>query len=234
VKQVLGDILPIDFLKEIAGKDSLNMTMLALNLSKYINGVAKKHGEVSQHMFPGYHIHAITNGVHSFTWTCEDMAKLYDAYIPGWRERAGALCGAAATSLSWSSGKRTGRPSGSCWRMCCRKRRRPGPERPHARVREARDGRTSAASDLSDMDRLLQIARKRKIQIIYAGKAHPYDDAGKRLIQGIYGYRDKLREILPVVFLPDYKMDIALKLVSGVDVWLNTPLRPLEASGTSA
>jgi len=233
VKQVLGDILPIDFLKEIAGKDSLNMTMLALNLSKYINGVAKKHGEVSQHMFPGYHIHAITNGVHSFTWTCEDMAKLYDAYIPGWANEPELFvrCSNIPELELWEAHREAKRKllayvlqeTGADLDLNVLTlgfaRRATAYKRPHL--------------IFSDMDRLLQIARKRKIQIIYAGKAHPYDDAGKRLIQGIYGYRDKLREILPVVFLPDYKMDIALKLVSGVDVWLNTPLRPLEASGTS-
>jgi len=84
-----------------------------------------------------------------------------------------------------------------------------------------------------DIDRLLRIAEKGKIQVIYAGKAHPHDDNGKKLIQGIYGYGDKLKGWVQVVFLPGYNMDTALKLVSGVDIWLNTPLRPLEASGTS-
>jgi starch phosphorylase len=84
-----------------------------------------------------------------------------------------------------------------------------------------------------DIDRLLQISEKGRIQIIYAGKAHPHDDNGKRLIQGIYGYRDKLKGKIENAFLPGYDMEIALKLVSGVDVWVNTPLRPLEASGTS-
>jgi starch phosphorylase len=85
----------------------------------------------------------------------------------------------------------------------------------------------------SDIDRLLKISEKGKLQIIYAGKAHPHDDDGKRLIQGIYGFRNKLKGRVSVAFLSGYDMDLALKLVSGVDVWLNTPLRPLEASGTS-
>ena len=233
VKQVLGDILPIDFLKEIAGQDSLNMTMLALNLSKYINGVAKKHGEVSQHMFPGYHIHAITNGVHTFTWTCEDMAKLYDKYIPGWANEPELFvrCSNIPELELWEAHREAKRKLLAYVRTATGAdldlnvltigfaRRATAYKRPHLLF--------------SDIDRLLQIAGTRKIQIIYAGKAHPYDDTGKKLIQGIYGYRERLRDVLPIVFLPDYKMDIALKLVSGVDVWLNTPLRPLEASGTS-
>jgi starch phosphorylase len=84
-----------------------------------------------------------------------------------------------------------------------------------------------------DVERLLKIAEKGKLQVVYAGKAHPHDDNGKRLIQGIHAYQDKFKGKIEIAFLPGYDMDIALKLVSGVDIWLNTPLRPLEASGTS-
>ena len=76
--------MPFDVLKDLGGPDKLNMTRLAMNLSNYINGVAKKHGEVSKMLFPGYKIQAITNGVHTFTWTCESMARLFDKYLPGW------------------------------------------------------------------------------------------------------------------------------------------------------
>ncbi|MCL0035718.1 alpha-glucan family phosphorylase, partial [Thermodesulfovibrionales bacterium] len=79
-----AETVPIDVLKEFGGHEHLNMTLLALNLSHYINGVAKKHREVSRDMFPGYHIHAITNGIHSFTWTCDSFKRLYDKYLPGW------------------------------------------------------------------------------------------------------------------------------------------------------
>jgi starch phosphorylase len=233
VKHVLGEVIPFDTLRDLAGKDSLNMTMLALNLSKYINGVAKKHGEVSQHMFPGYHIHAITNGVHTFTWTCDEMARLFDKYIPGW---------ANEPELFVRSGNI---PELELWEAHREAKRK---------LLEYVQQTTGIALDLnvltlgfarrftaykrphllfSDIDRLIRINEKEKIQIIYAGKAHPYDDAGKILIQGIHGYRDKLKGKIDVVFLPGYNMDTALKLVSGVDVWLNTPLRPLEASGTS-
>ncbi len=84
VMKVLGEPIPLNVLKGLGGKDDLNMTLLALNLSEFVNGVAKKHGEVSQHMFPGYQIHAITNGVHSYTWTCDSFKRLYDKYLPGW------------------------------------------------------------------------------------------------------------------------------------------------------
>ncbi len=233
VKQVLGEIIPFDVLKELAGNDNLNMTMLALNLSKYINGVAKKHGEVSQHMFPGYHIHAITNGVHTFTWTCDEMAKLFDKFIPGW---------ANEPELFVRSGNI---PELELWEAHREAKRK---------LLEYVQQTTGIAMDLnaltigfarrftaykrphllfSDIDRLVKINERGRIQIVYAGKAHPHDDPGKKLIQGIYGYRDKLKGKIDIAFLPSYNMDTALKLVSGVDVWLNTPLRPLEASGTS-
>ena len=233
VKQVLGDILPLDLLKELAGKDNLNMTLLALNLSNYINGVAKKHSEVSQHMFPGYHIHAITNGVHTYTWTCEEMARLFDKYIPGWANepelfvRAGNIPDIemweahreAKQKLLAYVGQATGVIMDPNVLTIGFARRVTAYKRAHLLF--------------SNIDRLLQIAEKGKLQIIYAGKAHPHDENGKRLIQGIYEYRDKLKGKISVAFLPGYDMDLALKLVSGVDIWLNTPLRPLEASGTS-
>ena len=233
VKQVLGEIIPFDVLKDIAGKDNLNMTLLALNLSNYINGVAKKHGEVSQHMFPGYHIHAITNGVHTFTWTCEDMAKLFNKYIPGWANepelfvRSGNIPELelweahreAKRKLLTYVGHATGVVMDPNVLTLGFARRATAYKRPHLLFH--------------DVERLLKIAEKGKLQVVYAGKAHPHDDNGKRLIQGIHAYQDKLKGKIEIAFLPGYDMDIALKLVSGVDIWLNTPLRPLEASGTS-
>ncbi len=233
VKQVLGEIIPLDVLKDLAGEDSLNMTLLALSLSKYVNGVAKKHGEVSQHMFPGYHIHAITNGVHTFTWTCEEMARLFDKYIPGWANepelfvRSGNIPELelweahreAKKKLLNYIGHATGVVMDANVLTIGFARRATAYKRPHLLFH--------------DIDRLMEISAKGRLQIVYAGKAHPHDDNGKRLIQGIYEYRDKLKGKIAIAFLPGYDMDIALKLVSGVDVWLNTPLRPLEASGTS-
>lgn len=233
VKQVLGDILPLDVLKDLAGKEHLNMTLLALNLSKYVNGVAKKHGEVSKQMFPGYHIHAITNGVHTFTWTCEDMARLFDKYIPGWANEPELFVrsGNIPELELWEAHREAKRKLLEYVRQATGveldlnvltigfARRATAYKRPHLLFH--------------DIERLIRISEKGKIQVIYSGKAHPHDDPGKRLIQDIHRFRDRLRDKVPIVFLPGYNMDIALRLVSGVDVWLNTPLRPLEASGTS-
>lgn len=84
VKRALGEMVPFDVLRMLGGQDRLNMTLLALNLSRYVNGVAKRHEEVSREMFPGYPIHHITNGIHSWTWTSESFKALYDQYLPGW------------------------------------------------------------------------------------------------------------------------------------------------------
>ena len=91
VNNALRGFLPLDVLKMLGGEEQLNMTFLALNLSKYINGVAKKHGEVSRSMFPEYSIESITNGVHSSTWVCESFKKLYDKYIPDWKNDSFSL-----------------------------------------------------------------------------------------------------------------------------------------------
>lgn len=91
VKQMLGDTAPLEVLQMLGGTDRLNMTLLALNMSTYVNGVAKRHGEVSQEMFPGYAIDSITNGVHSATWTSPSFQRLYDRLIPGWRSDSFAL-----------------------------------------------------------------------------------------------------------------------------------------------
>jgi starch phosphorylase len=232
VEKILGEPVPVEVMKNLGGRDHLNMTLLALNLSRYINGVAKKHGEVSQDMFPGYKIHAITNGVHSYTWTCESFRKIYDKYLPGWANEPELFV-------------RVGRiPDEEIWAAHMQAKYRladfvkaetgmvinPG----IFTIGFARRATAYKRHDLlfTDVERLLDIA-KGKLQIIYAGKAHPKDDAGKWMIEKIFVIEEKLRGSIDIIYLPNYNMDMALKLVSGVDVWLNTPKRPLEASGTS-
>ncbi|HWR57607.1 MAG TPA: alpha-glucan family phosphorylase [Thermodesulfovibrionales bacterium] len=232
VEKVLGEPVPLNVIKDLGGRDHLNMTLLALNLSRYVNGVAKKHGEVSQTMFPGYAIHAITNGVHSFTWTCESFKKVYDRYLPGWANEPELFV-------------RVGRiPNEEIWSAHMEAKNilmdfvktetgiSMSPE--IFTLGFARRATAYKRPDLlyTDIERLLRIS-KGKLQIIYAGKAHPKDDAGKWIIEKIYVIEEKLKGSIDIAYLPNYNMTMALKLVSGVDVWLNTPKRPLEASGTS-
>ena len=209
------------------------MTRLALNLSEYVNGVAKRHAEVSRRMFPGYAVHAVTNGVHSSTWTSLPLGALYDYYVPGWCHEPELLSRAdripddelwqahlqAKQDLVTKVGQLTGV--------------RLDPERPILGF--ARRMTAYKRPDLlfNDVARLKAIARRHPFQVVMAGKAHPRDEGGKLLIQALHGHMRELAGDLPMAFLPDYDMSLALTLVSGSDVWLNTPLRPLEASGTS-
>ncbi len=227
-----SDVIPMRVIKEFSGQSSLNMTILGINLSNYINGVAKKHGEVSKGMFPGYEIHAITNGVHSFTWTCDSFKRLYDKYLPGWANEPEIFV-------------RVGRiPDEELWGAHMEAKKglidfvnretQAGMNYDTMTIGFARRATAYKRADLllSDPERLARIGEGR-IQIIYAGKAHPKDEAGKDLIQRIVEIGERLKDRVKIVFIQNYDMDKALKLISGVDVWLNTPMRPHEASGTS-
>lgn len=221
-------------LKHLAGEDDLNMTRLALNLSEYVNGVAKRHAEISNTMFPGYRVHAVTNGVHPFTWTSAPFRTLYDHYLPCWCHEPEQLMRADCCI-----------PDAAIWEahtqakqmLIERVRARTGvalhPEVPILGF--ARRMTAYKRPDLlfADLERLQAIARQRPFQIVLAGKAHPRDENGKRLIERLHAQARALEGVVPVVYLPDYDMDIAQALVAGVDIWLNTPLRPYEASGTS-
>jgi starch phosphorylase len=232
VQRVMGEIIPMSAIKAFAGQENLNLTLLALNLSNYINGVAKKHGEVSKEMFPGYAIHAITNGVHSFTWTCDSLKRIYDKYLPGWANEPEIFV-------------RVGRiPDNELWEAHMEAKRQlidyvnretqAGMNYDTFTIGFARRVTAYKRADLlfSDIDRLARMAEGR-LQIVYAGKAHPHDESGKKLIERIFEIKERLKDKIRIAFLKNYSMDIALKITSGVDVWLNTPLRPLEASGTS-
>ena len=213
---------------------SLNMTQLALNLSTYVNGVAKQHGETSRQMFPEVPIHAITNGVHAGTWTCSAFQQLFDRYIPSWREDNFSLRSAL------------GLPAEDVWsahliakhELLEEVRKKTGlhldPEVFTIGFARRATGYKRADLILSDLDRLRQIAKDAgQFQIIYAGKAHPNDAGGKDIIRRIYKAKKALRKNVPTVFLDDYNLELGGKMTSGVDLWLNTPQFPLEASGTS-
>ena len=234
VEKVLRSPIPISLLKELGGKERLNMTALALNLSHYINGVAKRHGDVSQEMFPGYHIDSITNGIHSATWVCLHFQKLYDRYIPGWRNDSFSL--RYALSI----------PDMEVWQAHQEAKKilidsifqetgvQLDPE--VLTIGFARRATAYKRADLIfyDINRLVDISRKHgKIQLVFSGKAHPKDDPGKKLIQKIIQVSQQLRGEIEVIYLENYDINLAKKMVSGVDLWLNTPKKPQEASGTS-
>jgi glycogen phosphorylase len=232
VIKILGEPVPLNVLKTLGGKDDLNMTRLGLNLSEFINGVAKKHGEVSRNMFPGYEISAITNGVHTFSWTCDSFKRLYDKYLPGWANEPELFVrvGRVPDEEIWSAHMEAKKVLFDYVRNAAGIDLNPD----ILTLGFARRATAYKRADLifSDLERLIKIGDGR-LQILYAGKAHPKDNTGKKLIENIFLMKERLKDKINMAYLQNYDMGIALKMVSGVDVWLNTPLRPREASGTS-
>jgi starch phosphorylase len=213
---------------------SLNMTYVALNLSTYVNGVAKQHGETSRQMFPGAKIEAITNGVHAGTWASAAFQQLFDRYIPSWREDNYSLRTALALPPEevWSAHLL----AKNALLDVVRQKTGMSMDLETFTIGFARRATGYKRADLilSDLDRLRQIAKTAgKFQIVFAGKAHPNDGGGKEIIRKIFKAKKALRKAVPVVFLDDYNLDVGGKITSGVDLWLNTPQFPLEASGTS-
>jgi starch phosphorylase len=209
------------------------MTRLALSVSEFVNGVAKRHAEVSAKMFPGYQVRTITNGVHPYTWTSASFRALFDRYVPGWCHEPELLSRADTI------------PDGEIAQA-------------HAAAKQALIDRVSSITGVvlnsgvatlgfarrmtaykrpdllfTDLGRLKAIARRHPFQIVLAGKAHPRDEEGKRLIRLLHEHARELAGFIPVVYLPNYDLALAQLLVAGSDVWVNTPLPPMEASGTS-
>nr|WSW66704.1 alpha-glucan family phosphorylase [Streptomyces sp. NBC_00995] len=234
-----------------------NMAVMGLRLAQRANGVSTLHGAVSREMFaglwPGFDppevpITSVTNGVHAPTWVAPEVYRLrtesggtpgrWDSVteIPDrqlWdlrrtlreqlvtevRERLRASWltrGAQAAELGWIDGVLD--PGVLTIGFA---RRVPSYKRLTLMLRDR------------DRLRALLLHPERPVQIVVAGKAHPADDSGKRLVQELVRFADDPRVRHRIVFLPDYGMAMAQKLYPGCDVWLNNPLRPLEACGTS-
>ena len=195
-------------------KNTLNMTYLALAFSRYINGVARKHGEVSQAMFPDYHVDAITNGVHVPTWTSPALGKLFDQYTPGWRHDNNQLRFALAIP---TIALRKAHKQNKSKLIELVNRRSQVPFKPRTlTIGFARRATAYKRADLilRDLDQLQKICREvGKIQIVFAGKAHPRDYDGQRLIQNIVNAAGQLAPIIPIVYLPDYNMKLSQTLV---------------------
>ncbi len=241
------DKFPPELVLRLIGKESVlkrqdifcidgqvNMTHIGLNLSHFINGVAKRHTEVSRSLFPNYDISSITNGVHAATWVARPMAELFDHHIPGWRQDNFSL--RYAMSI----------PRQEIWNAHLAAKR----ELVHFVNQETNAGMDADVMTLGfarritaykrpalifwSIDRLKRIAAEiGPFQIVYAGKAHPRDQHGKELIEFIYQSKAKLADDVRIAYLGNYGIGTGRLLAAGVDLWLNTPKPPLEASGTS-
>ena len=233
-RPMLGEILPESILNEVTFENKLNMTRLALFFSHYVNGVAKKHGEVSRLMFPGYSIDSITNGIHTPTWVSEPFQRLFDKHMPGWRSDPYIL--RAAFSIDKNEVWDAHIEAKKKLIDFVNNRYNVGMNYDRFTIGFARRQTPYKRPDLliSDPERLMQLAeRVGDIQIIYAGKAHPKDDRGKETIKRIFHTMKTIHGKVKIAYIHNYDMTIGKMMTAGVDIWLNTPRRPMEASGTS-
>jgi len=242
------DKYPMDLVRQVIGKHKilelehelccdpgvLNMTYLGLHLSHYINGVSREHGRVSSQMFGSYVVDSITNGVHAATWVSKSFAELLDKYIPSWRENNFSL--RYALSL----------PKREIWDAHLQSKRQLLEYIKQQTTIEmdldvftigfARRATAYKRADLLfyDIERLKKIAQNSgKFQLVFAGKAHPKDQEGKEIIKKVFRAQKNLQPDIKLAYLPNYNIEVAKILIPGVDLWLNTPQPPHEASGTS-
>jgi starch phosphorylase len=234
INQVFEDRLPPEIRKLADDKGKFNMTHFGMALSRYRNGVAKKHGDISRKMFPQYEIDYITNGVHLPFWVSKPFRKMFGKKWPNWRANPSILQNAIEIDdldlydahienkfnlISYQKGH--------SWNLLDEEMITIGFARRFATYKRA-------TLIFHDIDRLGKIA-KGQLQFIFAGKAHPKDQMGKDYIKKIHEMSEYLYDNygVKVVMIENYNMDLSHMLVSGVDIWLNTPERYREASGTS-
>jgi len=238
VRHIIGDKLPQDAIElvKIAG-DSENgnrcsMSHLAVGLCTSVNAVSKLNAEVASTMFANRVITPITNGVHHMTWTSDSMSTLFDKFIPGWKENPNLLQN--ANNLPNHELVKYREQARELLRN--RVKNDTGVElfKDRLTIGFARRFATYKRANLvfHDLERLTKIGAD-KIQFVFSGKAHPRDNGGKDLIRSIFESASNIESSIPVAFLEDYDMQIGLDMTSGVDIWLNNPIRPMEASGTS-
>lgn len=241
------DVFPLDMVSSVLGhqpvldrEDSycanglLNLTTLAMHFSGYANGVSRRHGEVSRKMFHTDRVDAITNGVHPTTWVGPELAAVFDQRIPEWRGEPGQLRlalnlpdeelwnahqQARTRMVNWVN-EHSGSALNTDHFTLCFARRNTGYKR--------------ADLLLSDLDRLKRMAKEiGPFQIVYGGKAHPRDGQGKELIKRIHAARDALAGDIVLAYVPNYDFAACRLMAAGSDLWVNNPMPPLEASGTS-
>ena len=231
VQRIVGHYVPPN-VAALGGTPQLNMAWLAASLADSVNGVSVLNARAATHLFHDVQIDALTNGVHFDTWVAPEMGALYDLHLPGWRDDPEKLEGIHGVERDAFALAR---------------------RRAKTELLEYANGATQLGFDpeiltlgfarrvapykratlmFRDLERLLDIGRG-KIQVLFAGKAHQNDQEGRKMVRELVALSHKLRGDLRVGFLTNYNMWLGHKLTAGVDVWLNNPVRPLEACGTS-
>ena len=233
-EELLSGLVDRRLLHSLGGVERFNLTHLALGLCGWINGVAERHAETSRALYPGYDVHAITNGVHALSWTSQPLAALYDRHIAKWCHEPELLARAlrlpdaevlAAHAVAKKQLLDLAAPFAGAARL--------DPARCTIGFARRMTDYKRPGLLFTDLQRLQAIAARFPFQVIVSGKAHPHDEVGKQHIEHLTGWARELAGSVPVVFVPDYRLAVARRMVAGVDLWLNTPQPPLEASGTS-
>ena len=233
-RQVLGEDFCQGLAQTKACPSGLNMTQLGLYSARYVNGVAMQHGATSRGLYPDYPIRAITNGVHAVRWTRKPFADLYDRHIPEWRRDNLYLRYAIGIPLNEIAAAHADAKRELLGEIFRRTGKNLDPEA--LTVGFGRRAAVYKRGDFifSDLERLKAMDQRiGPLQFVFAGKAHPRDEGGQATIRKIVAAARELGERIPVVYLEDFDWALAHLLVAGSDLWLNTPRRPQEASGTS-
>jgi len=231
--RLLAGEIPSKLLDKYIAKDGLALATLAFRLSRYINGVTTAHMNFSRRLFPGFHIRAVTNGVHPHTWTSEPFRNLYDSYITGWAQEPELL--ARADTIPREEIRHAHQQAKLALVDYVKEKNGVDLDPRALTIGFARRAAPYKRTTLlfSDLDKLREISRQGAIQLVFSGKAHPANAEGKREIREVHDAMRDLEGEVTGVYLENYTMDIAALMTAGVDVWLNTPLPPYEASGTS-
>jgi len=240
--KVLREMMPWD-IRDLAGADSLGMTQLAMSLSKSTNSVSQRHKKVCEEMFPGKKINNVTNGIYAPRWAGDHMTELFNTHLPGWDENPIVFSESPARIPSGElhDAKLLEKNDFTTWvnfnKAFFAVTNVSGEDYLKNDTLTIGFGRRFVPykrPDLifRDLERLASLGDK-KIQIIFANRCYPDDTYCNSLRGKLNEYADKLRGHVKIVLIPDYDLKIAKRLVTGCDVWLNTPIAPLEASGTS-
>jgi starch phosphorylase len=232
---IFRDRAPENF-RDLAGFEQFNTTILAINFSRYVNGVARKHGEVTREMFPEYAeiIDSITNGIHVGFWVAKELRTVYNKFLPGWHvhpsffNRAMEIDPEDLWQAHWDCKKHLiDYEKSHSWILLDKNLLTIGYARRITQYKRP-------LLLFNNLEKLAKIS-KGKVQYVFAGKCHPKDNSAKDFIKKIHEHSKYLWDSyrVRVAFLENYDMDLSHLMVSGVDVWLNTPKRYQEASGTS-
>ena len=232
VKEILGNLISDDISLPSMNHNKFHMTELGLQFSKTANGVSKLHGDVAQKQFPWRDIGYVTNGVHHYTWVSNSFAALFDEFFPNWQYEPESLknIDKVDSNALWDAHFKAKTELLHFANSQLSKALDPN----ILTIGFARRAATYKRAQLifKEPEKLIDLGAG-KIQLVFSGKAHPNDKEGKELISGIIQNAKDFEGEIKIIYLENYNMWLGKLITSGVDVWLNTPLRPNEASGTS-